>query len=186
MLQFLVFSITVMLTAAQDYSNPGSCSMAPAPYRAITLIKDSGTVSGTVKIDQAGAGQPTMYTGTISGLPANSQHGVHVHYFGDLSNGCTSGGDHFNPLNMTHGGLTDMVRHVGDLGNAVADANGVITISITDTVSQLVGSNSVIGRLFVLHQNMDDLGKGGNATSLANGNSGPRLACGIIGYRQNA
>lgn len=40
-----------------------------------------------------------------------------MHEFGDTSNGCTSTGAHFNPLNKTHGDRTHDVRHVGDFGN---------------------------------------------------------------------
>ena len=33
-------------------------------------------------------------------------------------------GAHFNPNNMTHGAPEDEVRHAGDLGNIVANADG--------------------------------------------------------------
>lgn len=33
-------------------------------------------------------------------------------------------GAHFNPNNMTHGAPEDKVRHAGDLGNIVANADG--------------------------------------------------------------
>ena len=31
-------------------------------------------------------------------------HGMHVHQFGDVTNGCISSGPHLNPFNKTHGG----------------------------------------------------------------------------------
>lgn len=34
-------------------------------------------------------------------------------------------GAHFNPINMTHGAPEDEVRHAGDLGNIVANAEGI-------------------------------------------------------------
>lgn len=34
-------------------------------------------------------------------------------------------GAHFNPNNMTHGAPEDEVRHAGDLGNIVANAEGM-------------------------------------------------------------
>jgi len=43
----------------------------------------------------------------------------------------------------------------------------------------LVSDNdqSVIGRTLVIHQDMDDLGLGGDEGSLANGNAGARVGC---------
>ena len=82
---------------------------------------------------------------------------------------------------MTHGNITSALRHVGDYGNVLADNNGNILFTFEDTVSKLYGPNGVIGRTIVLHQLEDDLGLKGDAGSLANGNAGNRIACGVIG-----
>lgn len=37
----------------------------------------------------------------ITGLAPNQYHGFHVHMWGDLSKGCVSIGDHFNPFNAS-------------------------------------------------------------------------------------
>ena len=71
-------------------------------------------------------------------------------------------------------------RHVGDLGNIVSDIFGIADVNITDSIVKLSGEYSVISRSFVVHLYEDDLGLGGDDTSLANGNCGARLACGII------
>ena len=83
---------------------------------------------------------------------------------------------------VTHGAPNNTVslRHVGDLGNIIANDQGVVNIDIIDSFIKLSGIESVLGRAFVVHAGRDDLGLGGNATSLANGNAGPRVACGII------
>ena len=42
----------------------------------------------------------TNIVGVIQGLGSNPLHGFHVHEFGDLSDGCTSCGGHFNPYGV--------------------------------------------------------------------------------------
>lgn len=64
---------------------------------------------------------------------------------GDLSNGCTSTGSHFNPSSQSHGGPTDAARHVGDLGNILSDGHGTATFSFTDNVISLNGPKSIVG-----------------------------------------
>ena len=64
--------------------------------------------------------------------------------------GCMSSGPHFNPEGVEHGAPTDAVRHIGDLGNIVADAAGVAKVDITDSKIQLTGSNSIVGRTVVV------------------------------------
>ncbi|CAH2005696.1 unnamed protein product [Acanthoscelides obtectus] len=123
---------------------------------------------------------PTIIRGNITGLPAG-RHGLHIHRSGDLRNGCEKIGPHFNPYAKTHGGPTDQNRHVGDLGNIVADASGVAKINFIDNVIDLEGSHCILGRAVVVHEKEDDLGKGGNDESLKTGNAGGRLACGVIG-----
>ena len=88
---------------------------------------------------------------------------------------------HFNPYNKTHADITNPNRHVGDLGNVWA-VDGVISTVLDDDIIQLNGQNSVIGRTVILHGSVDDLGLGNNAASLLTGNSGIRIACGMIDF----
>lgn len=123
---------------------------------------------------------PVEVTGEISGL-TQGLHGFHIHEFGDNTNGCISAGPHFNPHNKDHGGPTHDVRHVGDLGNVTAGANGVAKININDKIISLQGDHNIIGRTVVVHADPDDLGQGGHELSKTTGNAGGRLACGVIG-----
>ncbi|KHJ97911.1 copper/zinc superoxide dismutase [Oesophagostomum dentatum] len=78
----------------------------------------------------------------------------------------------------------DNLRHVGDLGNIEADRDGVARFHIRSSRVRILGPYSVIGRSFVVHEDPDDLGRGQGARrqeSLRTGNSGDRLACGVIG-----
>ena len=110
-------------------------------------------------------------------------HGFHIHQWGNLTNGCTTAGPHFNPSGVTHGGPDDSVRHAGDLGNIIADENGNGIYDKEDKMLKIYGSHnsSIIGRSVVVHAGEDDLGKGGNEESLKTGNAGARVACGVIG-----
>lgn len=73
------------------------------------------------------------------------------------------------------------MRHVGDLGNLKADANGVAETTFSDAVISLTGPRSVLARGVIVHEGVDDLGLGGHQDSLKTGNAGGRAACGVIG-----
>jgi Cu-Zn family superoxide dismutase len=118
----------------------------------------------------------------VKGLRPNSLHGFHVHEAGDLSDGCTSACKHFNPYYTLHGCPGMIERHVGDLGNLKTDENGIASYSMIDDVIQLRGTNDIIGRCLVIHEDRDDCGRGGNEESTKTGNAGKRIACAVIGY----
>mmetsp|Transcript_1492 Transcript_1492/g.3714 ORF Transcript_1492/g.3714 Transcript_1492/m.3714 type:complete len:147 (+) Transcript_1492:277-717(+) len=89
-------------------------------------------------------------------------------------------GGHFNPHQKNHGGPTDAERHAGDLGNVIADHQGICKVDIVDRQIPLSGPGSILGRAVVVHALKDDLGKGGDAESLKTGNAGSRVACGVV------
>ena len=115
----------------------------------------------------------------------NGFHGFHIHEFGDRTNGCESMGAHFDRGGNTHGGRYDDKRHAGDLGNLTC-RSGVIKETFYLSVSKhrlslrYESPNCVLGRGIVLHSSKDDCGKGDNEESLITGNSGARIACGVI------
>ncbi|KAK0200607.1 superoxide dismutase [Desarmillaria ectypa] len=150
---------------------------------AISVMTGPGPVKGTVIFQQSSFDGPVHVTGRIEGLDPSALRGFHVHDSGNLTDGCTSAGEHFNPFNANHSGLTDPEneRHVGDFGNVKSDANGVAVLDITDKIMSLNGPLSIVGRSIVIHTGTDDLGKGSTPLSLVNGNSGERAACGVIG-----
>jgi len=119
--------------------------------------------------------------GNITGL-SPGLHGFHVHKLGVpvLSSGfadCAAATGHYNPDGYNHAAPSDDERHIGDLGNIEADADGFALVDITDPVATLYGDRSIIGRSLVVHAGQDDLGTGGDEGSLATGNAGGRLAC---------
>ena len=82
-----------------------------------------------------------------------------------------------------HGAPEDDNRHVGDLGNIVADKDGNAKVDITDKLIKLDGEHSIVGRAIVCHADPDDLGTGGHEDSKKTGHAGARVACGIIGKK---
>ncbi|XP_043701792.1 superoxide dismutase [Cu-Zn], chloroplastic [Telopea speciosissima] len=147
--------------------------------KAVAVLKGNSQVEGVVTLTQED-GCPTKVDVRIIGLTPGL-HGFHLHEYGDTTNGCISTGPHFNPNKRTHGAPEDEIRHAGDLGNIVANAEGVAEATIVDNQIPLSGPNAVIGRAFVVHELEDDLGKGGHELSLSTGNAGGRLACGVVG-----
>ncbi|KAL4190841.1 hypothetical protein AMTRI_Chr07g26730 [Amborella trichopoda] len=150
-------------------------TIVAATKKAVAVLKGNSQVEGVVTLTQEDDG-PTTVNVRITGLTPG-KHGFHLHEFGDTTNGCMSTGAHFNPKKLTHGAPEDEIRHAGDLGNIVANADGVAEATIVDNQIPLSGSNAVIGRAFVVHELEDDLGKGGHELSLTTGNAGGRLAC---------
>ncbi|MGW8370362.1 MAG: superoxide dismutase family protein [Gammaproteobacteria bacterium] len=119
---------------------------------------------------------------TVMGL-SKGQHGLHLHEFGDCSApDASSAGGHFSPDDDPHGAPSDAVarHHAGDLGNLTADADGTAHIAREDSELTLVGEYGVVGRAVVVHRGADDL------TSQQSGDSGERVACGVIEWGTNA
>jgi len=110
----------------------------------------------------------------------NKIHAIHIHEFGDLSDGCKSLGPHYNPANVDHGCFRCKTsRHAGDLiNNFQADKNGVFKFEYTD---HLLSVADILGRSVVIHEDVDDCGHGGDKESLITGNAGNRISCGVIG-----
>ena len=147
-------------------------------HRAVAVI-NMNNITGTVRFSSNS--QKCFVSYDIRGL-SDGLHGFHVHKCGDLTKGCETGCEHFNPTNSVHGGPHSKHRHAGDLGNIRSikgRAKGKIAVK---NLSCYHKSNlSIIGRMIIIHQNKDDLGKGNNPESLKTGNAGKRIACAIIG-----
>lgn len=69
----------------------------------------------------------------------------------------------------------------GDIGNVDADESGVATVKLEDKMVKIFGPHSVVGRSMVVYAGADDQGRGGQESSLTTGNTGPRIAFGLIG-----
>lgn len=160
-----------------DHDHDHDHAVAAHQFGVCTLRGTAGNenVSGTVKFTQMDDG--VMIEARVEGLTPG-KHGFHVHQWGDVNCGdgtCTGG--HFNPTGVDHGGPDAAVRHVGDLGNLEANAEGVAVYERLDTLVSLdpKSPNCIIGRAIIVHAGEDDL------TSQPTGAAGARVAAGVIG-----
>lgn len=148
--------------------------MAEEKAVCVILPVNKSGVSGVVFfVSQAGR---VHIHGKISGLTPG-KHGFHVHQFGDLTDEMKgeSAGGHFNPHNMMHGAPDAQTRHAGDLGNVMANSDGVATIDQYDSQIKLDGPDSIIGRSIIVHDKADTFGQ-------PTGNAGGRVGYGVIGW----
>lgn len=148
---------------------------ANAPLEPTKGNKARGNLS--LNTDRGGVG----IAGTIEGLQPNSEHGFHIHEKGDCSApDASSAGGHFNPTNQPHGNpKAEGARHFGDMMNLRSDAKGVAKVNVFLDRATLHTSEptNLVGKAIVVHQKPDDY------TSQPSGNSGDRVACGVIATR---
>ncbi|PYT78530.1 MAG: superoxide dismutase [Acidobacteria bacterium] len=110
---------------------------------------------------------------------APGAHGIHIHAVGKCEGPAfASAGGHFNPTSKKHGKDNPEGPHGGDLQNIEVGADGTGKASLSDpSVTLGNGLNSLFhegGTALVIHEKADDY-----KTDPA-GNSGARIACGVI------
>lgn len=158
---------------------PAATESLPSHDQLVAVLHptDGNETSGTVTFTREG--DQVRVSATIEGLSPESRHGFHIHQFGDCTavDG-TSAGGHFNPAEHPHAGPNADQRHVGDLGNLDSNADGVAQLDYLDSVIDLEGAASILGRGVIVHAGEDDM------QTQPTGAAGSRLACGVIGVAQ--
>ena len=116
-------------------------------------------------------------SGSVQGLAPDAEFGFHIHEKGDCSApDASSAGAHFNPSNAQHGNPAGETHHAGDMFNAKSDTQGVARIEV-DVTGVTLGDGQppdVLGKAVVMHEKPDDY------ATRPSGNSGARIACGVI------
>ena len=138
--------------------------------------KSGSTVAGTAAFSDEGP-EVTM-TLTITGA-APGTHAVHLHLTGDCSaTDAASAGAHWNPDMSAHGLPSAAAHHAGDCGNFLVGSDGTALYTITApwTIGSGDMNSDVVGHAVIVHANLDD----GVSTMPTPGNSGARIACGVV------
>jgi len=132
------------------------------------------TASGTVYFQQVGAS--VHVHAVVIGLRPGREHGFHVHEVGDCSAGDgSSAKGHFNPYGKPHAHYSAPERHAGDLPALKADASGRASFEADlDIITVASGPASIVGRSVIVHAEPDDF------RTQPHGNSGARIACGVV------
>jgi superoxide dismutase, Cu-Zn family len=142
------------------------------------LKNAQGQPAGTATFTQSGGFVQMKLKAT--GLTPG-KHGIHVHETGKCEGpDFKSAGGHFNPHGRQHGALNDAGTHAGDLPNLSVGADGTATLQATlhGVTLERGAANSLLdkdGAALVIHAREDD------QKSDPAGNSGDRVACGVIG-----
>jgi Cu-Zn family superoxide dismutase len=154
----------------------GCAAVPPSPDYVVASLQPTrgNTAAGTVWFSQDGSA--VRARGRVTGLAPNQEHGFHVHERGDCSSDdATSAGGHLNPDGKRHGPPSGE-HHAGDLPSLKADGNGVAIVQVRISGTLLgAGAADIAGKAIVVHAAPDDY------TTQPAGNSGARIACGVIG-----
>jgi superoxide dismutase, Cu-Zn family len=192
-IQPILFAATLGLAAAgcqHDHHDHAAASSRDSILRAADMgadvkeavamvhgTKGNEKVHGVIKFSDTGSG--VKVTAHVTGLAPNSEHGFHIHEFGDCTDmeKAMSTGGHFNPDKHEHGKPGDAKSHPGDMGNLKADDQGMAHLELTLNQASITGKNAILGRGVIVHEKPDDY-------SQPTGNAGGRIACGVIGVAQ--
>ena len=170
--------IAAVVAAAACASAPSPLNRAAAAYA--TIANAAGDRRGTAELWQD-LDKIVHVEIQFTGMPPGP-HGIHFHATGQCdgtgSTPFATAGAHYNPLGRQHGLDNAAGPHAGDSPNFTVgeDGTGRATFT-TDRVSLTEGSTSLFdedGSAIVVHAAADD------QKSQPAGNSGGRIACGVV------
>lgn len=150
----------------------------PAPGAEAVLLNSEGAVVGEAVFIEDEDDPVVVLRLQAWDLPPGV-HGFHIHEWGACHGpDFETAGGHFNPFKKKHGLKNPDGPHAGDLPNLVVPPSGKVDVTLAiRRVTLGNGKNSLLnpqGTSLVIHADPDD-----EATD-PTGNSGARIACGII------
>ena len=124
--------------------------------------------------------QTVMVRLAVRGL-SPGRYGVHLHAVGRCEGpDFASAGAHWNPAGRQHGRLNPHGSHRGDLPNIEVGANGEGRLEFEIRGDGAWGGSGALfdadGASILIHAQPDD------ERTDPSGNSGPRIACGVLNY----
>jgi Cu-Zn family superoxide dismutase len=156
----------------------GCTTMTDLPAHQIgsaPLTLPNGQPAGVARIFAAG-GTVTLAVG-LTGI-APGVHGIHLHTTGQCNGpDFASAGGHLNPLGKHHGSLAPGGKHEGDLPNVTVQpgGSGALTAELSGSPDEVrAWLFDADGSAIVVHADPDDY------KTDPSGNSGARIACGVI------
>lgn len=165
--------MTLITTASAAVLLSACAGHHPGPSAEAMLAPTKGhTTTGTVVFVQKG--NDIEVTARVAGLTPGA-HGFHIHEKGDCSapDG-TSAGGHFNPGGHPHGHPHQGPHHAGDMPMLETDAYGNAKLVAVLPGLTLEGAAGILGKGVIVHAAPDDF------KTQPTGNSGARMACGVI------
>jgi superoxide dismutase, Cu-Zn family len=156
----------------------GCAAMAPSGPSATAVLEPTKGNTAGGKVEFVQKGDKVFVSVVASGLTPGA-HGFHIHEKGDCSSGDgMSAGGHFNPTGKPHGNPSTPDHHAGDMPMLVADGSGNATLTAElDGIAIGSGPADIAGKSVIVHKDPDDF------KTQPTGNSGARVACGVIRKR---
>lgn len=169
-----IVAVALLGGCAMSAEAPAGGRYAAGHFKAEAVLHDaSGAAVGKASVQEADGGLRATIdvTGMVPGL-----HGAHVHMTGkcDAPDFASAGG-HWNPTAHQHGAKNPAGPHAGDLPNLDVGADGRGHLTFMLPAGTYEGLLDEDGAAMVVHAKADDL------TTDPSGNSGGRIACGVLG-----
>ena len=150
---------------------------SPAARASVKFVDATGAEIGWGKLVEDATGRVHVNV-HVAGLTPG-QHGIHIHAVGACGPTFAAAGGHYNPFTREHGLDNAAGPHAGDLPNLEVNEAGIGHLDATTDRVTLSGGGATLfdhdGSAFIIHANPDD-----QVTNATNGNSGARIACGVI------